>query len=629
MQINLVRHMERIIIQKAGEENWKKIEALKNPKLTEFVARYIEHCNPDSVFVCDDSDLDIEYVRERAIERGEENKLAIKGHTIHFDGYHDQGRDKENTKFLLPEGVDLGENINSIDRTKGLSEINEILKDNMKGHEMYVMFLCLGPTDSEFSIPAVQLTDSAYVAHSLTMLYRKGYDQFKRINGSPEFFRFVHSQGELENSVSKNIHKRRVYIDLEDDIVFSANTQYAGNTVGLKKLAMRLAIQKAGREGWLCEHMFVMGVKGPSGRVTYFAGAYPSACGKTSTAMVPGETIIGDDIAYFREINGVARAVNVENGIFGIIRDVNEKDDPVIWKVLTTEGEVIFSNILRDEAGNVYWLGDGREPPERGINFSGEWWHGKTDEDEKAITLSHKNARFTVRMEALDNLDPMANSPEGVEIGGIIYGGRDSDTSVPVEESFNWEHGIIAKGATLESETTAATLGKEGVRKFNLMSNLDFLSVTLGKYIQMNLDFGKKLKKPPSIFGVNYFLKDEEGNYLNDKKDKKVWLKWMERRVHGEVGAIKTPTGFIPKYEDLKRLFKEVLNKEYTKEDYDKQFEIRVLEKLAKIDRIEVIYKQKVPDAPDELYRILNEERTRLEEAKEKYGEYIKPEAFL
>jgi len=336
----------RVLKERLTEPNYKKLMQLKNAKMHRFVAESVELCNPGSVFVCTDSPEDIACVRRKAVETGEEKKLAAEGHTVHYDGYYDQARDKEQTKYLLAPSVNLGTGINSIEKEVGLSEVREFFKDSMVGREVFVRFFCLGPTNSEFSIPCVQITDSSYVAHSEDLLYRPGYEHFKRIGDSEDFFRFLHTEGKLEDGVSVDVDKRRVYIDLEENVVYSTNTQYAGNTVGLKKLSLRLAIRKASVEGWLAEHMFIMGVHGPGERVTYFAGAFPSACGKTSTAMLPGETIVGDDIAYFRKHGGTLHAANVESGIFGIIRDVNPKDDPVIWDVLTRPGEVIFSNVL-------------------------------------------------------------------------------------------------------------------------------------------------------------------------------------------------------------------------------------------------------------------------------------------
>ena len=614
-----------LLKKRLTDEHFQKLISIENPQLHQFVSHYIQLLNPDHIFVCTDAAEDRAFIKDAAITAGEEVKLAIEGHTIHFDGYADQARDKENTKFLLPKGLDLGASINSKDKQKGLKEIQSIFSNIMQGHTLYVRFFCLGPTNSEFSIPAVQLTDSAYVAHSEDLLYRPGYEEFKRTGVTKQFFKFVHSEGKLEGSVSVNTDQRRVYIDIEDDIVYSVNTQYGGNTLGLKKLAMRLAIKWASKEGWLTEHMFVMGVKGPKGRTSYFTGAFPSLCGKTSTSMMKGETIIGDDIAYLRRRGEEVRAVNVEQGMFGIIQGVNSKDDPLIWDVLHRPGEVIFSNVLMADDGSCFWIGkDGEVPPE-GVNHSGRWQPGKKDASGKEIQPSHPNARFTLDLHFLENLDAAIDDPQGVVVQGMIYGGRDSDTLVPVEESFSWEHGIITKGASLESETTAATLGKEGVRKWNPMSNLDFLSIPVGQYIANNIAFGKGLKNPPRIFSVNYFLKDDAGNFLNEKTDKAVWLKWMELRSHGEVDAIQTPTGFMPQYEDLKKLFKETLDRDYTKEAYTKQFTVRIPEGLAKIERVTEVYKN-ISDTPKEVFTLLKEQRERLEAAREKYGDYILPE---
>ena len=622
------RRVGTALEKKLGRRNYEKLSALENPTLEIFIAKYVEFCDPDEIFVSTGSPDDLSYVREQAIINGEERKLAIEGHTVHFDGYYDQARDEKNTKLLLPNGVDLGPQINTMDREKGLEEIHDLLKGIMRGHRMYVGFYCLGPTNSEFSLPCVQLTDSSCVAHLSDILYRQGYEEFRRLRGFPTFFRFLHAEGELEGGVSKNIDQRRIYVDLLGDTVYSVNTQYGGNTIGHKKLAMRLAIQKASHEHWLTEHMFLMGVHGPRGRVSYFAGAFPSLCGKTSTCMVRGETVVGDDIVYIRNISGEARAVNVEKGIFGVLQGINSKDDPILWKTLHSHGEIVFSNVLVTEDKNVYWLDKDGEPPKKGSNYSGEWVQGKKDAQGKEIPPAHPNARFTLDLKLLENLDPELDNPHGVPASGVIYGGRDTDTWVPVEEAFDWIHGVITKGASLESETTAAALGKEGVRRIDPMANLAFLSIPLGDYIKNYLDFGRGLKTPPLIFSVNYFLRGRDGKLLNDKTDKAVWLKWMELRAHKEVGAIKGPTGLIPMYEDLKKLFREVLGKEYSKDDYVGQFTLRVPEHLAKIDRILEIYRTKVPGAPKTVVEVLEEQKQRLVEARKKYGDYISPDKF-
>ena len=333
--------------------------------------------------------------------------------------------------------------------------------------------------------------------------------------------------------------------------------------------------------------------------------------------MLKGETIVGDDIAYLRRKDGKIYAANVECGIFGIIRDVSPKDDPVIWNALTNPGEVIFSNILMTDDGKISWLGDGREIPEKGINFSGEWNKGKKDAQGNEIFHAHKNARYTVSLYALNNADPRLDASTGVPVKGIIYGGRDSSIWPPVQQSFDWTHGVITMGASLESETTAATLGQEGVRAFCPMSNIDFVSTPLGEYVNNHLKFAKDMDNPPSIFGVNYFQKGKDGQYLTSMEDKRVWAKWMALRVNKSVDAVKTPTGYIPEYEDLKKLFKDILEKDYSEEAYKEQFSVKVRINIEKAERIIDIYKTKVSDAPDILFEVLEEQKKRLEQEKE------------
>ncbi|MFA6185651.1 MAG: phosphoenolpyruvate carboxykinase (GTP) [Phycisphaerae bacterium] len=621
------QNVRQVLQGKLNRENFDKLMALDNEKLHKFVADAIELTKPASVFVCTDAAADADYIRTKSVAGGEETPLATKGHTYHFDGINDQGRDKFSTRYLLPDGWNLG-SLESIPKKGGVEEVHGLLKDIMVGRQMIVCFWCLGPANSDFTIPCVQITDSPYVAHSESMLYRPGYEQLKKIGNSPTFFRFLHSEGELVNGVSRNWEKRRVYIDLEDEMVYSVNTQYAGNTVGLKKLALRLAIQKADRDGnWLAEHMFVMGAHGPNGRITYFAGAFPSGCGKTSTAMISGQTIVGDDLAYFRKKDGNFRAVNIEKGIFGIIENVNGKDDPVIYEVLTRPGEVIFSNVLIGDDKKPYWMGMGQPLPDHGLNYAGNWKTGDKDAKGGTIHPSHKNARYTISLSELANRDPLADAPEGVPVGGVIYGGRDSDTWVPVEQAFDWTEGIIAKGASLESETTATVIGATGARSFNLMSNLDFLSIPMGKYIMNNVNFAKGLKKVPMVFSVNYFLKNKDGKYLNGMLDKRVWILWAELRVNGDVDAIKTPTGFIPKYEDLAKLFKSSLNSGYTQAQYVEQFTVRIPELLAKIDRIEKVYRAE-PGIPQIVFDTFDTQRKRLKDAQAKHGDYISPFDF-
>lgn len=620
-----VQNAKQYLQGKLDKDNFNKLTAIANDKLYQFIADAIELAKPASIFVSTDKPEDIEYTRKQAVETGEEKPLKIKGHTIHFDGMEDQGRDREVTKYLVPKTDTLSKALNQIEREEGLKEIRGLLADSMKGRTMIVRFMTLGPNNSDFSIPCVECTDSFYVSHSMNLLYRLGYEEFKRLGPKVKFFATLHSSGKVDDRmVSVESDKKRIYIDCTTDTVYSVNTQYGGNTIGLKKLALRLTIRKADKEGWLAEHMFLMGVNGKNGRKTYLAGAFPSACGKTSTAMLPGETILGDDIAYFRAVNGKCMAANAEAGIFGIIQNVTAKDDPAIWEVLTKPGEVIFSNVLiKDKI--PYWLGMGIDTPADGENFSSAWHKGKKDSKGNEIPLAHKNARYAVALHALKNCDPELDNPKGVELAGIMYGGRDAKSYVPCQQGFDWEHGIIAYGASLETETTFATVGKEGVPEINLMSIQDFVAISLGKYVKNNLDFSKKVKKPPLVFGVNYFLRDSGGKLVNGVRDKHVWVKWMELRVHNEAGCMVAPTGLIPKFEDLVKLFKEVLKKGYTQQDYINQFTIRIKENLAKIDRVEKFHRENVAEAPAEVFKVLAEQKKRLEAADKKFGDYVSP----
>lgn len=620
-----VQNAKQYLQKKLDNDNFNKLAAIKNDKLYHFIADSIELTKPAGVFVSTDKPADIEYTRRQATATGEERPLKTKGHTLHFDGMDDQGRDREVTKYLVPKTDSLGKALNQIEREEGLAEVRGLLNGAMKNRIMIVRFMTLGPNNSDFSIPCIECTDSFYVSHSMNLLYRLGYEEFKRLGPKAKFFATLHSCGKMdERMVSAESDKKRIYIDYTTDTVYSVNTQYGGNTIGLKKLALRLTIRKADCEGWLAEHMFLAGIYGKNKRKTYLAGAFPSACGKTSTAMLPGETILGDDIAFFKETDGKCMAANAEAGIFGIIQNVTAKDDPAIWEVLTKPGEVIFSNVLvKDET--PYWLGMGIDTPADGENFSGAWFKGKKDNKGNEIPLAHKNARYAVSLKSLKNCDPQLDNPKGVELAGIMYGGRDAKSYVPCQQGFDWEHGIIAYGASLETETTFATVGKEGVPEINLMSIQDFVAISLGKYIRNNLDFGKKLKKPPLVFGVNYFLRDSAGKFVNGVRDKHVWVKWMEQRVHDEVGCCVGPTGLIPCYEDLVKLFKEVLKKDYTQQDYINQFTIRIKENLAKIERVEKFHRENVAEAPPEVFKVLDEQKKRLEAAGAKFGDYVSP----
>ena len=261
-----------------------------------------------------------------------------------------------------------------------------------------------------------------------------------------------------------------------------------------------------------------------------------------------------------------------------------------------------------------------KDIPDKGINYSGEWTEGEKDKQGNEITYSHKNARYTIGLNALKNIDPRADDPAGVPIKGIIYGGRDSDTTIPIVESLTWAHGVFL-GATVESKTTSATIGAQGVRKHNPMANLDFISVPIKTYIKNHLKFIDGLEEIPKIYATNYFLKNEASNYLNSKLDKKVWVLWAEGRVNNEYEAIKTPVGRIPKYDNLKELFNSGLKKVYAKSEYEQQFSLKVNKYLEKMERMVKIFKN--IEMPEAFNEELKSQITRLREAIEKFGEDV------
>jgi len=611
------------------KQEFEKLLKIKNAEVLEFILLSIETCAPKDVFICSDTPDEIAHIKNMAIVSGEESAaLLTPGHTFHFDGINDQGRDRAQTKFLVPKNEKFSKKLNQMERDAGLNEVLGLFKNSMAGKTMIVRFLTLGPQDSVFAIPCMECTDSWYVAHSVDLLYRQGYKAFLKLDENAEVFKTLHSAGELDGrKTSKNYDKKRIYIDYTKNAVYSVNNQYAGNSIGFKKLALRLAIRKACKEGWLAEHFMLTGIHGPNGRKTYFAGAFPSGCGKTSTAMLPGETVLADDLAYVRNINGECRAVNVEKGIFGIIQNINPDDDPLIWEILHSPREIIFSNVLVKD-GKTWWLGMNCEIPDEGINFSGAWYKGKKDEKGNEIPPAHKNARYTVSLKVLPNCDDKLENPQGVLLKGILFGGRDHRGYVPVQQSFNWTHGVVAYGAGLETETTFAVIGEERKFEINVMSIQDFVSLPLGDYVKNYIKFGNGLKEKPLIFGVNYFLQDlKTKEFLNSKLDKHIWIKWMELRVNGDVKVRETPTGLIPLYEDLVPLFKKLLNKDYSEKEYTKQFTIRVPENLAKIERVRKFWQQE-ENAPQEIFAVLDKQKERLLEAKEKFGDYIEPQKF-
>ncbi|HAK46286.1 MAG TPA: phosphoenolpyruvate carboxykinase (GTP) [Spirochaeta sp.] len=618
---------------KLDADNLAKLNTIKNEEALLKIANAISMCEPDDVFIISDTRKDAAYVKEQSLKTGEESKLAIKDHTIHYDLPEDQGRLVNQTFYIVNEGED----ISSIAKKELRAESHEYIKENMKGimHglTMYISFLNRGPVGAQASIPALMITSSTYVQTSGDLLYRNVFKDFDaEVKRCGTFFTNVHSQG---TNRSEDVPKAKIYMDRSWQTCFSTFCTYAGNTLLLKKGNHRFAVDRATYykvEEELSEHMFLTGMTGPGGRKTYFAGAAPSGCGKTTTAMV-GTDFIGDDLCqmWIDEKTGTIRGINPESGIFGIVADVNYEGDPHLMPLLRNEGTtVIFTNLLIDESNTPHWTGDGDPVPSKGTNFQGEWFPGKKDAKGKDVLISHPNARCTIICDAIDNYNPKAaESADGVQVQVVTYSGRDADTMPPVWVAKTMDAGV-AIGASIVSAATATEVGATGVRR-QPWANAPFIPGALGDYMDAQFKFfnSNKIAEKPIMAGLNYFLTEgarggEGKKLLGEKKDVKVWLGWLELRVNGDVEAIETPIGFIPLYEDLKKLF-DGINKAYPKDLYDRQFAFYLDNIIARIDLQDDAFK-KDERVPETIFKIYAAQKAELIALKDKYGSIVSVE---
>jgi phosphoenolpyruvate carboxykinase (GTP) len=453
------------------------------------------------------------------------------------------------------------------------------------------------------------------------------------VDRAGHFYTNIHSEG---LNRPEDLPDARVLMDRAYRTTYSYKCTYAGNTLLLKKGNHRFSVDRSVYEKRaleLAEHMFITGIDGPGGRVTWVAGAAPSGCGKTTTAMA-GNHFVGDDLAQmWIAADGTVRSINPEAGIFGIVEDVNQEGDPLLMKCLRQPGtEVIWSNVLVDAGGTPHWVGNGEEPPTEGRNFQGPWKKGMTDANGKPIPLSHPNARCTLSSSALGNYTTEAENPAGVETRVITYSGRDSDTMPPVWAAKNTDQGVVI-GACIVSAATATEVGATGVKRAP-WANAPFIPGALGDYMDAQFKFygSQKIadKKRPIMAGLNYFLthgaRGGEGKkLLGEKRDVKVWLAWLERLAHNDVQAIDTPIGRLPKYDDLKALFQGIIDKPYPRELYDKQFSLYIDNIVGRIDlQLEAYGKEE--NLPVKLFDVLRTQRDGLMVLKEKFGPIVLPD---
>jgi len=444
---------ERVFRDSMDDASFEKIQKIKIEEARLKIANAIVLGRPDNVFVNTGTPEDKQFIIDLSLKKGEESRLAIKDHTIHYDLAAEQARIIDRTYYITNDDERVSALAQRISREDALQYVKEYMSGIMKGMTMVVGFYARGPIGAEPTIPAIEATTSAYVCHSAELLYRNCFNAFDaEVERVGHFFTNVHSEGPNR---PEDLPNARVFMDRAHQTTFSTFCTYAGNTLLLKKGNHRFAVDRAtyhrrGKE--ISEHMFITGVKGPGGRITFFGGAAPSGCGKTTTAMT-GDEFISDDLAqiWIAE-DGTIRSVNPESGIFGIIKDVNWDDDPEMLKLFRNEkAEIIFSNLLIDENKTPHWEGSGEEPPQKGFSFQGEWEKGKTDKDGTPIPISHPNARFTLKCNVLDNYSDKIEDPTGVITKVFTYSGRDSDTMPPVWVAKSPDHGIVI-GASLVSQ---------------------------------------------------------------------------------------------------------------------------------------------------------------------------------
>jgi phosphoenolpyruvate carboxykinase (GTP) len=595
---------------------------------------------PSSIFINTGSAEDLDYVRRQALARGEEGLLATPNHYYHFDGPHDQGRDMANTKYLAHDATEISSLQTKLDLRAGLREIDEIMQGIMTDREMIVSFIFRGPIGCPASDPTLQITDSYYVIHSESLLYRMGGPaEFSRdVKEKGYIFVNYHSSGELtEAMISANLPKRRIYMDVENFCSYSANNQYAGNSIAPKKINHRFANMNNLRDHFgerLDEHMFITGFD-LGDEVIYFAGAYPSGCGKTGTAMT-GTHLIGDDLAkiFIDPESGEVRAVNPEKGMFGIIEGVNWEEDPETMRVLmNSENEVIFSNLLISDR-KPYWQGMEMSLPERGRNYAGEW-SGNSGQ-----RVSHKNARFTFALDALRNYEQANEDSRGVKLSILLYGGRDYTTMPTIVMAHDWLNTVV-HGAIIRSATTATEIGSDGSEKRSPFANEAFFPGPLCKYINHYLAFGKNPRIPedkiPSGFQVNYWLHKsarrhladgEKDGLIGEKNDTVVWMRMMALMHLGKVATIRTPIGLIPRYPDLKKLFGETIGKDYSEATYAMQFALYIDKLLGRID-LSVSEFSEEKEMPEEFFHTLDTWKQELLALKSVAGPIVTPDRMM
>ncbi len=505
---------------------------------------------PKRIVWCDGSDDEYEKLIREMLDDGtliELNQQLYPGCYLHRSHPNDVARTEHLTFVCTRNKEDAGPNNNWMDPREAKKRVGALFRGAMRNRTMYVLPYLMGPPSSPYARVGVEVTDSPYVAVSMRIMTRMGRIALERLGSSEDFVKGQHSLGDLSP-------ERRFILHFpEERDIWSIGSGYGGNALlGKKCFALRIASYMARFEGWLAEHMLIVGVEEPNGRITYLSGAFPSACGKTNLAMlVPPQHFkgyrvwtVGEDIAWMHiDTTKQLRAINPEAGFFGVAPGTNWKTNPTVTK--TIQRNTIYTNVALRPDGTPYWEGL-EDVPAECLDWQGRPWTPQSE-----TKAAHPNSRFTAPARQCPSMSPHWEDPDGVPISAILFGGRRASLVPLVFESFDWKHGVFL-GAVLSSETTAAATGAVGVVRRDPMAMLPFCGYHMGDYFAHWLSLEQRLSKVPRIFRVNWFRRDEHGNFMwpGFGENLRV-LQWIIRRVHGEVEAEESPIGLLPRPRDI------------------------------------------------------------------------------